>query len=112
MWVSKALEKALTTRNITVGFCTTGIYPLNFEAVNAHMGPARQFASLPSTVQQGASSEGREGSCAEGAIETLTGEGTNGGWSHEDDDSGIDSSSSGSSDRVLQQIHRDLISDS
>ena len=64
MWMAKALERALTTRNITAGFCTTGIYPLNSEAVNAHMGPARQFASFPSTVQQGISLGGREGSSA------------------------------------------------
>ena len=51
MWVSKALERALTTRNITAGFRTTGIYSLNWEAVNAHMGLARQFTSLHSTVQ-------------------------------------------------------------
>ena len=39
MWVSKGLERALTTQNIMVGFRTTGIFPLNKEAVNAHMGP-------------------------------------------------------------------------
>ena len=43
MWVSKALERALTRSNITAGFCTTGIYPLNSKAVNDHMGPTRQF---------------------------------------------------------------------
>ena len=64
MWMSKALERALTTRNITVGFRTTGIYPLNSEAMNAHMGPTKQFASLPNTVQQGFSLRGREGSSA------------------------------------------------
>ena len=78
IWVSKALERALTTRNITVGFRTTGIYLLNSEAVNAHIGPARQFASLPSTVQQGVSLGGREGSGTEGPTTTFTEEGTDG----------------------------------
>ena len=38
MWVSKALERALTHMNITSGFRTTGIYPLN-----PHIGPSQQF---------------------------------------------------------------------
>ena len=112
MWVLKALKRALTTRNITIGFRTTGIYLLNCEAVNAHMGPVRQFASLPNTVQQGANLGGKEGSGAEGTTEMLIGEGTDRGWSHEDGDSGSDSSSSGSSDRMLQQICEDLVLDS
>ena len=122
MWVSKALERALTTENITAGFRTTGIFPLNSEAVNAHMGPARQFASLPSTVQPGVTSGGREGSVgssggragsgAEGEIAAVTGEGTGGGWSEDDSESGTDSISSGTSDAILQQMRRDLIPES
>ena len=41
MWVSKGLERALTRRNIAIGFRSIGIFPLNPEAVNAHMDPAR-----------------------------------------------------------------------
>ena len=59
MWVLKALERALTTRNITIEFRTTGIYLLNYEAVNAHMGLTRQFASFPSTVQHGGNLRGK-----------------------------------------------------
>ena len=53
MWVSKALERALTTRNITAGFYTTGIFPLNMEAMDAHMGPARQFRSGHGSIDEG-----------------------------------------------------------
>ena len=55
MWVSKALECALTRSNITAGFRTTGIYPLNSKAVNDHMGLVRQFRTRPTTVHQGGS---------------------------------------------------------
>ena len=101
IWVLKALERAFTARNITAGFRTIGIYPLNCEAVNAHMGLARQFASLPSTVQQGVNLEGRVGSGAKGATKTLSREGRCRFCSHEDGDSGSDYGGSGSSDRVL-----------
>ena len=53
MWVSKALKRALIQCNITVGFRNTGIYPLNPDAVNAHMGFVRQFASPYSNVHEG-----------------------------------------------------------
>ena len=67
MWMSKVLVRELTTKNITVGFRTTRIYPLNSEVVNAHTGPVRQFGSRSSTVHQGGSSGGTRGSLAEGA---------------------------------------------
>ena len=51
MWMSRALERALTKSNITAGFRTTGIHPLNPEAVNVHMGPARQFGTRLTLVQ-------------------------------------------------------------
>ena len=112
MWVSKALERALITRNIIAGFRTTGIFPLNSKAVNAHMGPARQFASLPSTMQPGVSSGGRAGSGAEGATAAFTEEGTGRGRSDDDDESRTDSISSGTSDVVLQQMRGNLIPES
>ena len=112
MWVSKGLERALTTRNIAAGFRTTGIFPLNLEAVNAHMGPARQFATLPRTVEPGATSGGRDcnagssgGGAAVGAevgTALVTGDGTGGGRSDDDGDLGTESVSFGTSDAVFQ----------
>ena len=45
MWISKALQRAFTNHNITSGFCTTGIHPLNPEAMEPHLGPSTQFGS-------------------------------------------------------------------
>ena len=105
------LERALTTRNITVGFHTTGIYLLNYEVVNFHMGPARQFRSFHNIVQEGASLGGMVGSAGEGAIQTLSGEGTDTDHSHEEGDCRSDSDSSGSFDKVVQQLRGDLVSE-
>ena len=65
MWVSKALERALTTRNITTGFRTTKIFPLNREAVDAHMGTAGQFRSSHGSVDEGGGSGEMGGSNAD-----------------------------------------------
>ena len=42
-WASLALEKALTPPNIRAGFKGCGIWPLNFEAMKAKMGPFKAF---------------------------------------------------------------------
>ena len=112
MWVSKALERALTTRNIIAGFCTTRIYLLNCKAVNAHMGPVRQFRYLHNTIQKGASLGGTVGFAGEGAIQTLSGKGIDTDRSYEDGDCRSDSDSSGSSDRVVHQLRGDLVLES
>ena len=75
MWVSKVLERAFTTRNITAGFRTTGIFPLNKEVVDAHMGPARQFGSGHRSVDEGGGSGGMGGSNAEAQVLTASGDG-------------------------------------
>jgi len=46
LWVSKALHKALTAKNIVVGFRTTGIHPLNNKAMGSKMGHACAYNSL------------------------------------------------------------------
>lgn len=38
-WISSAFEKVLIEKNITNGFCTTGIFPFNPRAVDYKMGP-------------------------------------------------------------------------
>jgi hypothetical protein len=45
-WVSLALERALTPRNIMQGFKGIGIWPLNHEAVVGKMGPFEQFHNI------------------------------------------------------------------
>ena len=42
-WASLALKKALTPPNIRAGFKGCGIWPLNFEAMKAKMGPSKAF---------------------------------------------------------------------
>jgi hypothetical protein len=46
-WVSSALEKALTEKNITSGFRTTGIFPLNPQAMDDKMGPSEFYREIP-----------------------------------------------------------------
>ena len=43
-WVSKALRRALTSENIMAGFRTTGIHPLNPDAMASRMGPAGAYS--------------------------------------------------------------------
>ena len=51
-WMSLALQKALTTSNITSGFKACGIWPLNFDAMNGKMEPAHVFnEEVPLEVQ-------------------------------------------------------------
>ena len=51
-WMSLALQKALTTSNITSGFKACGIWLLNFDAMNGKMGPAHVFhEEVPLQVQ-------------------------------------------------------------
>jgi hypothetical protein len=44
-WVSAALQKSLTEKNIKSGFCTTGIFPLNPQAMDGKMGPNEFYRS-------------------------------------------------------------------
>jgi hypothetical protein len=46
-WVSSALEKALTEKNITSGFRTTDIFPLNPQAMDDKMGPSEFYREVP-----------------------------------------------------------------
>ena len=59
MWVSKALERALTTRNITAGFHSTGIYLLNCEAMNAHMALCGNLEAPTAAYKRAQVREGR-----------------------------------------------------
>ena len=47
-WVDLSLKRALSTSNIKVGFRATGIWPLNLEKMQHHMGPSRTIHSRPS----------------------------------------------------------------
>jgi hypothetical protein len=47
-WVSAALQKALTEKNIKNGFRTTGIFPLNSQAMDEKMGPSEFYRGAPS----------------------------------------------------------------
>jgi hypothetical protein len=42
-WVSLGLKKALSVHNITKGFESTGIYPLNQVAVQSKLAPSQNF---------------------------------------------------------------------
>jgi hypothetical protein len=42
-WVSLGLKRALTPQNIKNGFRSTGIFPLNENAVDSHFGPNGTF---------------------------------------------------------------------
>jgi hypothetical protein len=49
-WVSLALEKALTTTNISKGFLAIGIWPLNLDAMASKKSPFEAFVdSEPKT---------------------------------------------------------------
>jgi hypothetical protein len=48
-WISSALEKVLIEKNITNGFCTTGIFPFNPRAVDYKMGPFEFYKEVPVT---------------------------------------------------------------
>ena len=47
-WVDLSLKRALSKSNIKVGFRGTGIWPLNLEKMQHHMGPSRTIHSRPS----------------------------------------------------------------
>ena len=51
-WASLALKKALTPNNIRARFKGCGIWPLNFVAMEAKMGPSKGFPSRPRTPIQ------------------------------------------------------------
>ena len=52
-WMPLALKKALTTSNIKAGFRGSGIWPLNFQAMQSKMGPSRGFVPItPADVAQ------------------------------------------------------------
>jgi hypothetical protein len=42
-WVSKALERALISKNIQSGFHATRIYPLDSHAMDSKMGPSKVY---------------------------------------------------------------------
>lgn len=44
-WVSLALRKALSVNNIQKGFSATGIFPLDFHAVDSHLLPSEVFTT-------------------------------------------------------------------
>ena len=104
MWVSRGLERAFTKSNITAGFRTTGIYPLNPEAVNVHMGSARQFGTRLTPVQQGGRVE--QGPSTLGADEND--------FDHiaDDAESASEGDRSASEDPLLQEMRRELVPDS
>lgn len=62
-WVSLALRKALSSSNIKKGFSATGIFPLNFNAVDEQLRPSEVFnhhdGDIPQ-VQRGEQPRGRE----------------------------------------------------
>jgi hypothetical protein len=51
-WVSAALEKALTEKNVKSGFRTTGIFFFNPCAMDEKMGPSEFYRGGPSTVEE------------------------------------------------------------
>ena len=104
MWVSRASECALTRSNTTAGFRTTGIYPLNSEAVNVHMGPARQFGTRSTPVQQG-------GSVQQGPS-MLCADENESDHSADDNESGSKGGSLATEDLLLQEMHGELVPDS
>jgi hypothetical protein len=46
-WVSTALEKALSEKNIKSGFRTIGIFPFNPHAMDEKMGPSAFYREVP-----------------------------------------------------------------
>jgi hypothetical protein len=52
-WVSTALEKAMSEKNIKSGFRTTGIFSVNSEAMDEKMGPSEFYREAP--IQAGPS---------------------------------------------------------
>ena len=72
MWMSEALEKALTERNIKAGFLATGIYPLNKNAVNTYIGPTRPFPRLHADMHKGGPLVGGESVVQVGASSTFS----------------------------------------
>jgi len=65
-WVAFALRKALTKENITRGFQTTCIYPLNIQAIDKKIGPSLTF-------QGESSSKGEDIPCSDTAFEEDSG---------------------------------------
>jgi hypothetical protein len=49
-WVSSALTKALTHKNITSGFRTIGIFPFNPHAMQDKIGPSEFYREVPMTT--------------------------------------------------------------
>jgi hypothetical protein len=50
-WVSTALEKAPTEKNIKSGFCSMGIFPFNPCAMEDKMGPSEFYNFVPGTTR-------------------------------------------------------------
>jgi len=42
-WISHALKRALTEKNIVKGFQSTGIYSLHFHAMDTKIGPSKPY---------------------------------------------------------------------
>ena len=67
-WVSLALQKALSESNIKKGFSATGIFPLNFHAMDSHLLPSEVF-----TTPDGEAKHGHVGDEEQGGMPTHAG---------------------------------------
>lgn len=108
-WVSKALERALTHRNITSGFRTTGIYPLNPHAMDPHIGPSKQFHKSQGVDQN--RMDFAQCSAGQLAMSPCNNVHFDEAESHVSTNTKSDSESQ-CTDRALQEIRGDLIVDS
>jgi hypothetical protein len=50
-WVSTALQKALSEKNIKSGFRTIGIFPFNPHAMDEKMGPSEFYREVPTSLE-------------------------------------------------------------
>ena len=63
-WVSLALRKALSASNIKKGFSATGIFPLNFHAVDSHLLPSEVFTAPDREAEHGHGGDEEQGGMA------------------------------------------------
>ena len=76
-WVSLALMKALSHKNITKGFTSIGIMPLNHIAVDGQFASSRAFETAADKGRVIIEGDMDERACEDGAGgERATGEGT------------------------------------
>jgi hypothetical protein len=50
-WVFTTLKKTFIKKNITSGFCNTGIFPSNSRAMDEKMGPSEFYRSKPAIAR-------------------------------------------------------------